>query len=55
MPFFKMPPSEPKEGWVARLWREQKIADPALHDHSCHMSTVQARLLPRLEFPIAIS
>jgi len=48
MPFFKTPPSEPKEGWVARLWREQKIADPALHDHSCHMGIVSGAVAAAL-------
>jgi putative two-component system response regulator len=40
MAFFKLPLAAPEEGWVTRLWREQKTADPALHDHSCHMSLV---------------
>ncbi len=48
MPFFKLPPAEPKEGWVAHLWREQKIADPALHDHSCHMSIVSGAVAAAL-------
>ncbi len=48
MTFFKSPPAGPDEGWVARLWREQKIADPALHNHSCHMSIVSGAVAATL-------
>jgi putative two-component system response regulator len=48
MPFFNSPPPEPKEGWVARLWHEQKSADPQLHDHACHMSLVSGAVAAEL-------
>lgn len=51
MPFFKVPPIEPQEGWVARLWREQKEGDAALHNHSCHMGTISGAVA--VEFGIS--
>ena len=48
--FFRSPPQEPSEGWVARLWHEQQANDPALHDHSCHMATVAGAVAMELGF-----
>jgi putative nucleotidyltransferase with HDIG domain len=48
--FFRSPPQEPSEGWVARLWHEQQTNDPALHDHSCHMATISGAVAVELGF-----
>ncbi|MFM8802012.1 MAG: HD-GYP domain-containing protein [Tagaea sp.] len=53
MPYFKIPPSEPAEGWIAALWNEQIGHDPALHDHSSHVGLIAGVVAGAMGLPEA--